>query len=108
MVSPFASKVSRCLMNPTIDHGWFPSERLGVRSMPVRLCLISDYPVISQTPAAGDLQTVHRCAVALIQQGHQVYWLLSTAHVRALHNAASLVSVATDILPSTCQYVVSA
>jgi len=76
--------------------------------MPVRLCLISDYPVISQTPAAEDLRAVHRCAVALVQQGHQVYWLLSTAHVRALHNEALLVSVAPDILPSTCQYVVSA
>ena len=72
----------------------------------MRLCVISDYPVLPQTPAAGDLRAVRRCAVALVQQGHQVYWLLSSEHVRALHNEASLVPGATDILPSTCQYVV--
>jgi len=71
----------------------------------VRLCVISDYPVIPQTPDAEDVQAVCRCAVALVQQGHQVYWLLSTGHMQALSNQASLGPVAADILPPTCQYV---
>ena len=72
----------------------------------MRLCVISDYPIIPQMPAEGDLKAVRRCAVALGQQGHQVYWLLSTDNLRALHNEASRLPVATDILPSTCEYVV--
>jgi hypothetical protein len=72
----------------------------------VRFCMISDYPVIPQTPAAADMWTVRRCAVALVQQGHQVYWLLSTDTLRTLHNEAALGPVSTDILPPTCQYVV--
>src|SRR5206468_10240007 len=75
------------------------------RSLSVRLCVISDYPVIPQTPDAEDVQAVCRCAVTLVQQGHQVYWLLSTGHMQALSNQASLGPVATDILPPTCQYV---
>jgi hypothetical protein len=72
----------------------------------VRLCVISDYPVIPQTPGAEDMQAVCRCAVALVQQGHQVYWLLSTGHMQTLSNQTSLGLVATDILPTTCQYVI--
>jgi hypothetical protein len=72
----------------------------------VRLCMMSDYSVIPQTPAAGDIQAVCRCAVFLVQQGHQVYWLLSTRQMQALSNQASLGPVATDILPTTCQYVI--
>jgi hypothetical protein len=57
----------------------------------VRLCVIGDSP------------DVPRCAVALVEQGHQVYWLASTEALRALHNEAAQHTVATDILPSTCQ-----
>jgi hypothetical protein len=49
---------------------------------------------------------VRRCAVALVEHGHQVYWLASTEVLRALHNEAVQLPVATDILPATCQYVV--
>jgi len=68
--------------------------------------MMSDYPVIPQTLAAGDMQAVYRCAVALVQQGHQVYWLLSTRQMQALSNQASPGPAATDILPTTCQYVI--
>ena len=60
----------------------------------MRLCVIGDSP------------DVRRCAVALVEQGHQVYWLASTEALRTLHNEAAQLTVATDILPSTCQYVV--
>jgi hypothetical protein len=49
---------------------------------------------------------VRRCAVALVEQEHQVYWLASTEVLRTLPNATAPLAVATDILPSTCQYVV--
>jgi hypothetical protein len=68
--------------------------------------MMSDYPAIPQMPAAGEIQAVCRCAVVLGQQGHQVYWLLSTEQMQALSNQASLDPVATDILPTTCQYVI--
>ena len=60
----------------------------------MRLCVIGDSP------------DVRRCAVALVEQGHQVYWLASTEALQTLHNEAAPLTVATDILPSTCQYVV--
>ena len=60
----------------------------------MRLCVIGDSP------------DVRRCAVALVEQGHQVYWLASTEALRTLPNEAAQFTVATDILPSTCQYVV--
>ena len=60
----------------------------------MRLCVIGDSP------------DVRRCAVALVEQGHQIYWLASTEALRTLHNEAAQLTVATDILPSTCQYVV--
>jgi hypothetical protein len=60
----------------------------------VRLCIIGDSP------------DAHRCAIALVEQGHQIYWLASTEALRTLHNEAAQLTVATDILPSTCQYVV--
>ena len=59
----------------------------------MRLCVI------------GDSLDVRRCAVALVEQGHQVYWLASTEAVRTLHKEAVQLTVATDILPATCQYV---
>jgi hypothetical protein len=68
--------------------------------------MMSDYPVIPQTPAARDMQAVYHCAVVLVEQGHQVYWLLSTGQMQALSNQASLGPVAPDILPTTCQYVI--
>jgi Glycosyltransferase Family 4 len=71
-----------------------PSERLSVGRMPVRLCVIGDSP------------EVRHCAVALVQQGHQVYWLASRDALRTLLNGASPLPVATDILPATCQFVV--
>jgi hypothetical protein len=60
----------------------------------MRLCVIGDSP------------DVRHCAVALIEQGHQVDWLTSTEALRTLHNGAAPLTVATDILPATCQYVV--
>jgi hypothetical protein len=54
----------------------------------------------------GDSPDVRHYAVALVKQGHQVYWLASTEVLRTLHNGAVQLTVATDILPSTCQYVV--
>jgi hypothetical protein len=60
----------------------------------VRLCLIGDSP------------EVRPCAVALVEAGHQVYWLASTETLRRLQNGAAPLTVATDILPATCQYVV--
>ena len=60
----------------------------------MRLCVIGDSP------------DVRHCAVALVEQGHQVYWLASTEALRTLHGGAVPLTVATDILPSTCQYVV--
>jgi len=60
----------------------------------VRLCVIGDSP------------DVCRCAVALVEQRHQVYWLASTKALQTLHNEAAQLTVATDILPATCQYVV--
>ena len=74
----------------------------------MRLCFISDYPVISQTPAEidYDLSAVQRCAMALVQQGHEVYWLLSTESLPAFQAAAALIPAAADTLPPTCRYVV--
>ena len=60
----------------------------------MRLCVIGDSP------------DVRHCAVALVEQGQQVYWLASTEALRMLHNGAAQLAVATDILPATCQYVV--
>ena len=60
----------------------------------MRLCVIGDSP------------DVRRCAVALVEQEHQVYWLASTEALRTLHHETAPLTVATDILPSTCQYVV--
>jgi hypothetical protein len=60
----------------------------------VRLCLIGDAP------------DVRRYAVALVQQGHEVYWLSSPEALQTLPSEAVQRTVATDILPSTCQYVV--
>ena len=60
----------------------------------MRLCVIGDSP------------DVHRCAVALVQHGHQVYWLSSPEALRTLHNGAAWLQVATDILPTTCRFVV--
>jgi Glycosyltransferase Family 4 len=60
----------------------------------VRLCVIGDAP------------DVRRCAVALVEQGHQVYWLASPTALRTLPNEGAQLTAATDILPSTCQYVV--
>ena len=54
----------------------------------------------------GDSPDLCRCAVALVEQGHHVYWLASTEILRMLPNEAAQLTVATDILPSTCQYVI--
>jgi hypothetical protein len=74
----------------------------------VRLCLISDYPAISQTAAemGDDLSAMRRCAKALVQQGHQVYWLLSTESLQAFQAEAALAPAAADTLPPTCRYIV--
>ena len=60
----------------------------------MRLCVIGDSP------------DVRHYAVALVEQGHQVYWLASAEALRTLHNEAAQLTVAPDILPATCQYVV--
>ena len=53
----------------------------------------------------GD-SSVRRCAAALVEQGHQVYWLTSSETLRTLHHEAAQLTAATDIVPSTCQYIV--
>jgi len=53
----------------------------------------------------GDAPDLCHCAVALTEQGHQVYWLASVEALRTLPNAAVQLKVATDLLPATCQYV---
>ncbi len=74
----------------------------------MRLCVISDHPVIAQTTAEldSDLSAVRRCAMALAQQGHQVYWLLSTESIQALQAEAVLAPAPADTLPPTCRYIV--
>jgi hypothetical protein len=54
----------------------------------------------------GDSSAVRRCAAALVEQGHQVYWLTSSETLRTLHHEAAQLTAATDIVPATCQYVV--
>jgi hypothetical protein len=54
----------------------------------------------------GDSSDVRRCAAALIEQGHQVYWLTSSETLRTLYHEAAQLTAATDILPATCQHVV--
>jgi hypothetical protein len=60
----------------------------------VRLCVIGDSP------------DVQRCAVALVQQGHQVYWLLPPDALQTLRNRAAELQVAPDLLPATCRSVI--
>ena len=60
----------------------------------MRLCVIGNSP------------EVQRCAVALVQQGHEVYWLLPSDALQMLHNGAAGLQVAPDILPATCRSVV--
>jgi hypothetical protein len=54
----------------------------------------------------GDSSDVRCGAAALVEQGHQVYWLTSSETLRTLQHEAAQLTVATDILPATCQYVV--
>jgi hypothetical protein len=54
----------------------------------------------------GDSSDVRRCAAALVEHGHQVYWLTSLETLRTLHHEAVQPTAATDILPAMCQYVV--
>lgn len=74
----------------------------------MRLCIISDVPSVSQTLATGSYapNTPHRWAAALVQQGHQVCWVLSARHCRILDAEAVLAPAAPDTLPATCRYVV--
>ena len=60
----------------------------------MRLCVIGDSP------------EVRHCAVALVRQGHQVYWLLPSDTLQMLHNGAAGLQVAPDLLPATCRSVV--
>src|SRR5262249_49229095 len=73
-----------------------------------RLCLLSDYPVIPTTTAELDyhLSSVRHYAMALVQQGHQVYWLLSTESLQSFQAEPALASAAADVLPPTCRYIV--
>jgi hypothetical protein len=54
----------------------------------------------------GDSSDIRCCAAALVEQGHQVYWLTSIETLLTLRNKAAQLTVATDILPATCQHVV--
>src|SRR4029450_10763747 len=94
MVSPFTSSGIRLCHVSYHMPRVVPSERLSARRRVVRLCVIGASP------------DVRRCAVALVEQGHQVYWLASTEALRTLHHETVQLTVATDILPATCQYVV--
>ena len=60
----------------------------------MRLCVIGNSP------------EVQRCAVALVQQGHQVYWLLPSDALQMVRDGAAGLQVAPDILPATCRSVV--
>src|SRR5262249_29467359 len=106
MVSPFASDALCFLVYPTICHRL--SQGAQYEGVCVRLCVISDYPVIAQTTAEldYDLSVVRRCAMALAQQGHQVYWLLSTESIQALQAEGALAPAPADTLPPTCRYIV--
>src|SRR5207244_2515149 len=53
-----------------------------------------------------DLSAVCRCAMALAQHGHQVYWLLSTESLQAFQAEAALAPAVADTLPPTCRYIV--
>ena len=75
----------------------------SVRASPSVLTLVSERRTAY---LLGDAPDVRRCAVALVEHGHQVYWLATSEALRTLHNEAAQLTVATDILPSTCQYVV--
>src|SRR5215467_8589029 len=94
MVSPFTGSGSTFSYVSYHMPRVVPSARLSARRRIVRLCVIGDSP------------DVRRCAIALVEQGHQVYWLAPTEALRTLHSEAAQLTVATDILPSTCQYVV--
>src|SRR5262245_55021935 len=94
MVSPFTSPgITLSYVSYHIPRV-VPSERLSTRRRVVRLCVIGDSP------------DVRRCAVAVVEQGHQVYWLASTEALRTLHDETVSLAVAPDILPATCQYIV--
>jgi len=74
----------------------------------VRLCWISDHSTVPQTAATVDreLAALRQCAIALVQQGHQVYWVLSPRTLEAFHDEPALAHATADALPPTCQYVV--
>src|SRR5262245_40129571 len=44
--------------------------------------------------------------MALAQQGHQVYWLLSTESLQALQAEAALAPAAVETLPAICRHIV--
>ena len=94
MVSPFTGSGSTLSYVSYHMPRVVPSERRSARGRIVRLCVIDDSP------------DVRRCAIALVEQGHQVYWLASTEALQTLPNEAAQLTVAPDILPATCQYVV--
>jgi Glycosyltransferase Family 4 len=60
----------------------------------VRLCVVGDSP------------EVQRCAFTLVQQGHQVYWLLPPEALQMLPKGAAGLQEAPDLLPATCRSVV--
>ena len=115
MVSPFASDAAGLVVYPTICHRLSQGARACVEharaqysGVCVRLCLLSDYPVIPSTTAELDyhLSSVRHCAMALVQQGHQVYWLLSAESLQSFQAEPALASAAADVLPPTCRYIV--
>jgi hypothetical protein len=68
--------------------------------------------IISYHPTAASAHSEERCellalcqyAIALVQQGQQVWWLSSTTTADACAADARLVAAAKDDLPATCQY----
>jgi hypothetical protein len=54
----------------------------------------------------GNSPEGQRCAVALAQQGHQIYWLLPSDALQMLANGAVGLQTAPDLLPATCRSVI--
>jgi hypothetical protein len=72
----------------------------------MRLCLVSHYENVTVVGSAAQrhVQTLCQYTVALAQQGHEVFWLLSQD--LAQHCAVPLVATPLESLPPTCRYVV--
>jgi hypothetical protein len=72
------------------------------------IALISYHPATRTATAHQDneLQLLRRFAAALVQQGHQVWWVSATDTADALADDAGLVAAGEAGLPATCRYIV--